>query len=250
MKDEDIFENYGIDAAVLLILTRFCVKSCTFACILALACLLPIYLTARNNNLEGFRSVTLAACLRDPESNSMRLWIAVVAAYVMTAHALFYLGALYEQFVQLRHRYFVKRAFDCERSMDMTPGLTLMVENIPPDLKNSEERLKTYFDRLFPRNIFAVQIMREELHGMDSIAESYETIQQFEKETMQGTAQCTWVCGQPYRCLCCLCGQPGVCTCLTRCLPSLYSESLPSLESAKENLFFLVLIGKFKELLF
>ena len=64
--------------------------------------------------------------------------------------------------------------------------LNVMVENIPPDLKNSEERLKTYLTDCF-LEIFLLS-RHEELHGMDSIAESYETIQQFEKETMQGTA--------------------------------------------------------------
>ena len=237
LRDEDLFEKYGIDAVMLLILTRFGVKSCAFACILGLACLLPIYLTANNHNIRGFRSATLATCLMDPEANSSRLWIAVAAAWFMTAHALFSLGELYNQFIQLRHRYFVKRALDCERDMDMTPGLTLMLENLPPHLRESDDDLKAYFEKLFPGDVFCVRTVKQNTQKMESIVESFETIQQFESDLPgEDTLQCRWRCGQPHRCMCCLCGQPGVCTCASENCAGCYEEALPALDTAKTEL--------------
>ena len=110
---------------------------------------MPLYKQA--GNYVGWNQFTLANVPNDPTSS--QLWAPAIFAYIYSAYFCYLLFAEYKNFVEKRVLYLVNGDLD-------TPPqtyYTILIEKIPAALR-SEPQLREFFEKLFPGQIYSVEI--------------------------------------------------------------------------------------------
>ena len=175
---EDVFLQYaGVDGLVMIYFLNYAVDQCAFCAILGGLVLVPTYHSsdwlerelARSNDddppsrysfskttvlnigcsqfelsEDGSKNKFFPECGND---SSWRFALTVVCAWIFTLRALSRLSQMYQKFVHTRQQY-LQTKLKCDRpAVDMTHGLTVILENVPRRLR-SMEALKAHFERL------------------------------------------------------------------------------------------------------
>jgi hypothetical protein len=149
INDEEILRSIGLDGYMLLRYIIVCFRFSVFIGFWALLVLTPLYKQA--GDYVGWNQYTLANVPDDP--NSSELWAPAIFAYIFTAYFCFALYSEYKNFVQRRIDYLINGDLD-------TPPqtyYTILIEKIPASLR-SEPRLRAFFEKLFPNEVFSVEI--------------------------------------------------------------------------------------------
>lgn len=156
-KGHEVLALAGLDAYLLLRFTKLCMRICLFDSVLGMLVLAPLYSQSKGG-AAGFYQLTLANV---PKS----FWVAVLFAYLFTAHALFLLDREYATFAQLR------ADFLCYGDLELVSQVrySVMVEQLPKELRSSVA-LKTYFDALFPGQVHSA-VVCQDLSSLEALAE-------------------------------------------------------------------------------
>ena len=200
--NDEFLSHAGVDGFVMIIFLNFALDQCCFAAIHGLVILLPTYylshgLEAERNEAEerlpraSFSLTTVAnlrcrmersAVEKKPlfpqctNHSSWRFLVVVASAWLFTLRALSRLSMTYFDFVRLRHWYVTSRLSPWAPSKDAQQALTVLVENIPKNLR-STRALKRKFEKLCgPNSVHSVRVMAGA--GLDKLASLYKRREQ------------------------------------------------------------------------
>jgi hypothetical protein len=124
-----------------------------FACILfGCIVLIPVYGTdsASKKSVFSIESMTMG----NVQQGSNRLWSSVVAVYLYTALFLALMFKEYKYFVANRQKYFKYG----DPAVPKQLSYSVLVENIPTDLRTSE-KLTALFESIFPKEVFGARVL-------------------------------------------------------------------------------------------
>lgn len=158
---DDVLRMVGLDGYILLRYLMTCIRIATFCAFWGLIVIVPVY-GSGSVGLTGWNKYTIANVPDDPGSN--QLWVPVIFSYIF---AMFYCQLLYFEYKNFIH----KRVMYLEDGDPETPVqtyYTVMLEKIPASLR-STTILKDFFERLFPGDLFAVEIALD-LNELDELA--------------------------------------------------------------------------------
>ena len=146
ISDEDFYKSVGLDGYVLLRYIRLCCKVTAFTALLGLLILAPVYFSCPGN--EGVAGINLYT-MANVEQNGSKLWAPLLLTWFF---AVFLLHCLHEEYgavAELRQG-FLERG-DPANQKPQT-NYSVLVENVPVEYR-STERLREFFDNLFPGEI-------------------------------------------------------------------------------------------------
>lgn len=154
----DVLRMVGLDAYMLLRYHVVCYKLALFLSFWGLLLLVPLYSTVTADT--AWDRYTLSNVLAGQDSYKFRLWAAAIFGYVFSAYFCQLLYAEYSNFSIRRLQYLVQVDPDSPQTDPDTPPqkyFTVMVENIPAHLR-SAKALEQFFDKLFPGEIYCVEV--------------------------------------------------------------------------------------------
>lgn len=167
--ENDVLNMVGLDAYMLLRYHVVCLKMAIFFSFWGLLVLVPIYSTV---DAEGqWDKYTLSNVMAGEDKYKFRLWAAAIFGYVFAAYCCQLLYAEYSNFSLRRLQYLVQTDPDSNTGDPDTPPqkyFTVMVERIPGSLR-SAEALHKFFDKLFPGQVYHVEVSLDiaELNDMN-----------------------------------------------------------------------------------
>lgn len=153
VSDDEILRMVGLDGYMLIRYITVCLRISLFLTVWGIAILLPVYSNAQGDISIGWNKYTIANIPLSEENNHYLLWIPCIFAYVFSAYYCRIMYTEYENFVKKRVEYLVKGDVD-------TPPqtyYTIIVERLPASLR-STPALKEFFKRLFPNDVYSVEI--------------------------------------------------------------------------------------------
>lgn len=133
VKDAGIDDLIGGDAAMLLYYLKYAAYLFTAASVISLFMLIPANVSAGGGNLTGLPEISLANVLKGRSI----MWVHAVAAWLFSGLCYLFLIKMHMAYISIfqRHR---------QRLMNTQTGRTIMIENLPDELKNDAE-LQQYF---------------------------------------------------------------------------------------------------------
>lgn len=151
ISDDEILTMVGLDGYMLLRYISICLRISSFFSFFGIAILLPIYYTG-DNNLTGWNRLTIA----NVSGNNNSLWAVVLCTYLFVLFfcQIFYIE--YKNFIEKRIQYLVEGDPDTH----MQTYYTVMIEYLPSSLR-SIPILEDFFNRLFPGEIYSIEIALE-----------------------------------------------------------------------------------------
>mmetsp|Transcript_14481 Transcript_14481/g.34193 ORF Transcript_14481/g.34193 Transcript_14481/m.34193 type:complete len:922 (-) Transcript_14481:189-2954(-) len=144
-----------------LILVRLCELGFTFSCAGSLVgcVLVPIYYTGEAD-YDDFLQYTL---LNIGEKDYWRSWASLVGGVLLVLIALFLLHREWKEFVLMRRNHLRRRAEGLEGPEAAQAQLSVMVENLPADMRNEPALRKLFEDLLGPAAVHSVVVQGETL---------------------------------------------------------------------------------------
>jgi len=174
---DEFLHMVGLDGYMLLRFLAICLKLSCFIMFWGLVLLVPLYGNA-NGGFGAWNKYTLANVVDGDVDGYMgqKLWVPAIFSYIFMAYAchLFYME--YKHFVLKRLEYLI------QGDPDTAPQThyTIMLENVPIALQ-SAPALKDFFEKLFPGDVFAVEVMLD-LKQLETLCEERRKIRnQLEK---------------------------------------------------------------------
>eukprot|EP01041_Mallomonas_annulata_P001199 gene1199-2331_t len=158
--EKDLLHMVGLDGYMLLRFIKVCFKASAFLTFWGSIVLIPIYSTASNDYTE-WNKYTLANVFNGPTKS--RLWVPAVFGYVFSAYFCHLLYSEYKNFVHKRVLYLVQSDPDTP----LQSYYTVLVEHIPAELR-SAPALKLFFEKIFPDNVYHVELALD-LGELDSM---------------------------------------------------------------------------------
>lgn len=149
ISEDEVLRMVGLDGYMLLRYLTVCFRTACFFAFFGSVILAPVYWSG-DHGLEGWGRFTLANI---PDGPTNYLWVPVIFAYVFT---MFFCQLMYLEYVNFKEKrvqYIVTGDAD-------TPGqtyYTVMIERLPTSLR-STSALEAFFDKLFPGQIFNVEV--------------------------------------------------------------------------------------------
>jgi hypothetical protein len=147
---DDVLKMVGLDGYMLLRYLLACIRIAWFCAFWGIVVMVPVYHYG-GDGLTGWSRYTIANIPDNPHSGS--LWVPVIFSYLF---AMFYCQLMYFEFKNFIH----KRVMYLEEGDLDTPTqtyYTVMLEKIPSSLR-STGILQDFFERLFPEDVYAVEI--------------------------------------------------------------------------------------------
>jgi hypothetical protein len=192
-----IFENenillrkIGLDAYVLVRYCRLCARFCLFGSFVGFVVLFPTYGTADGDATDVFRYsasnlIDMGTSFSHEHTNThahnnnnnntgtddntsqatqfggVRIWIVIIVTWVITLWFLYDMNIEYKLFVKLRQEYLMNAKNDQSRH-------SILVENIPVELRRSDKALRLFFETMFPGQIHSacVCLRLDDLHDL------------------------------------------------------------------------------------
>lgn len=161
VSDSELLHMVGLDGYMLIRYIRLCLHASVFFSIVGLVILLPIYHSFAKSSRFLWKNVTIASIQNDAEAHL--LWFPVILAYVFSSYMCYLLYFEYQHFHEKRAAYLIHG----DSYTPLQTYYTVMVENIPPSLQSSP-RLQHFFDRIFPNQVFSVQLCLD-LHELEDV---------------------------------------------------------------------------------
>jgi hypothetical protein len=165
ISDDEVLRMVGLDGYMLIRYIIVCLRISLFLTVWGVAILLPVYSNAQGETSIGWNKYTIANIPLSEENNHFLLWIPCIFAYVFSAYFCRIMYTEYENFVEKRVEYLVKGDVD-------TPSqtyYTIIVDRLPASLR-STPALTEFFKRLFPNDVYSVEIALD-LTKLDVIIE-------------------------------------------------------------------------------
>jgi hypothetical protein len=134
----------GLDGYFFLRYIRMNLRICAVTALWAFLILIPTYATGESTGQVGWYHLSVANVVSD----SWRMWIPAIFAYLFTGFVFFVMKQEYRHFLELRMDFLARGT----SYISPQHHYSLMVENIPHELR-SERALYDYFDQLFPGKI-------------------------------------------------------------------------------------------------
>ena len=174
----DVLRMVGLDAYMLLRYHVVCYKLAIFYSFWGLLVLLPIYSTVDGNVslASSWDKYTISNVMTGSISYRYRLWAAAIFGYIFSAYFCQLLYAEYSNFSIRRLQYLVQVDPNNSADPDTPPQkyFTVMVERIPGHLR-SAEALFQFFDKIFPGQVFNVEIALD-LSQLDSLSSQRKSV--------------------------------------------------------------------------
>lgn len=161
ISDTDLLHMVGLDGYMLIRYIRLCLHASLFFSVMGLLVLLPIYHSFAKNSRLLWKNVTISSIQNGSESHL--LWFPVILAYVFSSYLCYLLYFEYQHFHEKRMAYLING----DAYTPLQTYYTVMVENVPPSLQSSP-RLQHFFDRIFPNQVFSVQLCLD-LHELEDV---------------------------------------------------------------------------------
>jgi len=166
VSEEDLLGMVGLDGYMLLRFHIVCLKLCCFLSFWGLLVLTPLYSTAAITST--WDTYTLTNVLKGEDRMKFRLWAAAVFGYIFAAYFCKLLQTEYNAFC-IRRLIYLTQQYNQETAVEGgalsgdpdTPQqtyYTVMVERLPKELR-SPQKLRNYFDDIFPGEVYAVEVM-------------------------------------------------------------------------------------------
>jgi hypothetical protein len=134
----------GLDGYFFLRYIRMNLRICAVTALWAFLILIPTYATGESTGQVGWYHLSVANVVSD----SWRMWIPAIFAYLFTGFVFFVMKQEYRHFLELRMDFLARGT----SYISPQHHYSLMVENIPHELR-SERALYDYFDQLFPGKV-------------------------------------------------------------------------------------------------
>jgi len=166
----EFLKMVGLDAYMCLRFIVICQKLSLFLTFWGLLVLAPLYATANYNERWDRYSISNLLSSDTPEAYKYRLWVPTIFGYMFAAYFCQLLYAEYNNFSVRRLQYLVQANPQDENLDPDTPPqkyFTVMIERIPTHLR-SAAALHKFFDRLFPDDVYCVEIALD-IHELDAI---------------------------------------------------------------------------------
>ena len=168
VSEEDVLQMVGLDAFMCLRFIALCQKFSIFLSFWGLVVLVPVYSSATTGPNEWNR-YSISNLLKGTDDMKYRLWFSALFAYMFAAYFCQLLYAEYNNFSMRRLHFLVlSDPESLQRDDPDTPPqkyFTIMVERVPADMR-SAELLRQYFDRLFPGDVYTVEVAVD-IHELD-----------------------------------------------------------------------------------
>jgi hypothetical protein len=143
--DEDLLKSVGVDGYVFFRFLRACWYIFAICGSVGLVVLLPVYSTAPGN--KGVAGINLYS-MGNVESQGSRLWAPWILTYLFTGVFLYFMYKEYEHFVVIRRK-FLREG---DQDINEQKNYSVQVENVPVEFRSSE-KLKSFFEQLFPGEV-------------------------------------------------------------------------------------------------
>ena len=160
VSEEDVLQMVGLDAFMCLRFIAVCLKFSIFLTFWGVVVLVPIYASATDGPNQWDR-YSISNLLKGTDNMKYRLWFSAIFAYMFAAYFCQLLYAEYNNFSKRRLHFLVLSDPESyQRDDPDTPPqkyYTIMVERIPPEMR-SAELLRKFFDKLFPGDVYTVEV--------------------------------------------------------------------------------------------
>ena len=180
----DIRKIAGLDGYFFLRYIRMCVRITAVSTFWFFLILVPIYVTGANEALGWYH---LSAV--NVKSDSWRMWMPVIFAYLFCAFVIFVIKQEYRHFLELRQDFLARG------SPHVLPQnrYSLMVESIPYELR-SDRALYDYFDKLFPGKVHSARVVLKVPELEDTSRKCMRSCRRLEKSIayLHATGQRPW----------------------------------------------------------
>lgn len=146
--DNEVLRMVGLDAYMFLRVQKLLFKTSLFFTLCGLIILLPTYATG-TNKLQYWGKYTIA----NVESNSDVLWVTTIVMYMFAflVCRLFY--EEYNEFFRRRIHHYISG----DPELPKQANYTIMLENVPIGIR-SVTKLKALFEKLFPDEVYCVEV--------------------------------------------------------------------------------------------
>lgn len=174
VSEAEVLRMVGLDAYMCLRFIIICFKLSIFLTFWGLIVLIPVYESAapydaEKQNLWDHYSISNLSL--GPRIVKYRLWITSLLSYAFAAYFCQLLNTEYNRFSIRRLQWLVQSDGSESNNRDPdTPvqtAYTVMIERIPGDLR-SAEKLREHFERIFPGQVYHVEIALD-LKQLDSL---------------------------------------------------------------------------------
>ncbi|KAJ3043131.1 hypothetical protein HDV00_005746 [Rhizophlyctis rosea] len=150
-KDQRLMDSTGEDAFSVLFYMRWLLRIFIFVAIVGAAILFPVHATS-SVGMKGLDRLTLGNVA---QSEQARLWANLILSWIFIGVILFVIVTLLRKAATLRHRYFFS-----EYSKNHLAGYTLLVRDVPPNMR-SEDELRALFETVQPNAVRAVVLTKK-----------------------------------------------------------------------------------------
>mmetsp|Transcript_23134 Transcript_23134/g.34161 ORF Transcript_23134/g.34161 Transcript_23134/m.34161 type:complete len:893 (-) Transcript_23134:388-3066(-) len=161
----------GMDAYFFLRYIRICFQVTAITGFYGILILCPLYATG-GNGAVGWYHLSMANLV----SKSWRLWFPTGFMVLMTLYVCFLLNEEYKHYVNCRMEFLTKG----DSHVHPQQRYTLMVEEIPHELRN-DESLRQYFEQLFPNRVHSTCIVLNLPQLTELCARRERVVQRLEK---------------------------------------------------------------------
>lgn len=158
--EEDLLRMVGLDAYMLIRYINVCLKISAFLMFWSCVLLIPIYVTSKGGQVE-WNKYTIANIPDDP--SAYQLWVPTLLIYFYSAFFCHLMYSEYKNFVQKRIQYLILGDPDTP----IQTYYTVIVEKLPQALR-SEAMLRAFFEKLFPDQVYAVELAYD-LNELDQL---------------------------------------------------------------------------------
>eukprot|EP01031_Cornospumella_fuschlensis_P031102 gene31102-37587_t len=158
ISETEFLKMVGLDAFMCLRFIYICLKLAMFLTFWGMLILLPVYSTAFD--YEDWERYEISNLMKGGKAMRKRLWVSAFFGYIYAIYFCQLLYMEYNNFSVSRLQYLVQADADDSKLDPDTPPqkyFTVMIEHIPAHLRSAQALYK-FFDKLFPNEVYAVEI--------------------------------------------------------------------------------------------
>ncbi|KAG2228857.1 hypothetical protein BDF21DRAFT_422864 [Thamnidium elegans] len=174
--DEEMLENVGLDALLMLKFVTMCIKIFGICSALGLIVFIPLTMTADYSHLKNATAIDRVSISVIQEDDN-KLIAYLIFSYIFTFITFFFLNKSYHEYIYLRSKFLLKQA-------KMMVSRSIVVTGIPQHLR-SDQALSEYYENLDIGPVESCYVVREvhrlntmikkRAHALIKLEEAYAT---------------------------------------------------------------------------
>ncbi|KAI9270957.1 hypothetical protein EDC94DRAFT_534451 [Helicostylum pulchrum] len=176
IRDEEMLENVGLDALLMLKFITMCIKIFSICTALGLVVFIPLTMTADFSHLQNVRAIDRVSISVIQEDDN-KLIAYLIFSYIFTFITFFFLNKSYHEYIYLRSKFLLKQA-------KVMVSRSIVVTGIPQHLR-SDQALSEYYENLDIGPVESCYVVREvhrlntmikkRAHALIKLEEAYST---------------------------------------------------------------------------